>query len=334
MTKKGPPQPRGAFFMQTPAGLPKMTLSDNSRGILFMCASMLAFTLNDTLMKAATQGMPTPGLPLSEAIFLRGLVATIGLLILARATGNLRHLMPGRADLGPVALRTLAEVAATGAFLLALMHMPLANLSAILQSLPLAVTLAAAVFLKEPIGWRRLTAIAVGFVGMLIVIRPGGADFDRWSLLGLASVACVVLRDLSTRRFSRDMPSVVPAIWASGAVAVMGGIGMVLYGAVPPPAVPLLETSAAALFLIVGYMMAIMTMRVGDLGLVAPFRYTSLLWAVLLGWLLFGTLPDFWTFVGAAIVVASGLYMLLRQRQARLSAGLRPVQVAGDGSSS
>ena len=308
-------------------------LSENTRGILYMCAAMLAFTLNDTLMKAATLVLPTPGLPLSEAIFLRGLVATVGLLLLARFTGSLRHLMPGRADFGPVALRTLAEVAASGAFLLALMHMPLANLSAILQSLPLAVTLAAAVFLKEPIGWRRLTAIVVGFVGMLIVIRPGGEAFDRWSLLGLASVACVVLRDLSTRRFSREMPSVVPAIWASGSVAVMGGIGMALYGAVPPPPIPLLETFAAALLLIVGYMMAIMTMRVGDLGLVAPFRYTSLIWAVLLGWLLFGTLPDFWTVVGAAIVVGSGLYMLLRQRQVRMSAAAVPDQVARDGTS-
>ena len=308
-------------------------LSENTRGILFMCASMLAFTVNDTLMKAATQVSPTAGLPLSEAIFLRGVAATVGLLLLAGFTGSLRHLIPGRVDLGPVALRTLAEVAATGAFLLALMHMPLANLSAILQSLPLAVTLAAAVFLKEPIGWRRLTAIAVGFAGMLIVIRPGGADFDRWSLLGLASVGCIVLRDLSTRRFSRDMPSVVPAIWASGAVAVIGGIGMAMYGAVPPPPVPLLQTTGAALFLIVGYMMAIKTMRIGDLGLIAPFRYTSLIWAVLLGWLLFGTLPDLWTILGAAIVIGSGLYMLLRQRQVRLSAGARPVQVAGDGSS-
>jgi drug/metabolite transporter (DMT)-like permease len=309
-----------------------LALSDNSRGILYMCASMLAFTLNDTLMKAATQVLPTPGLPLSEAIFLRGLVATLGLLVLAGATGGLRHLAPGPADRLPVSLRTLAEVAATAFFLMALMHMPLANLSAILQSLPLAVTLAAAVFLKEPIGWRRLTAIAVGFVGMLIVIRPGGADFDRWSLLGLASVACVVLRDLSTRRFSRDMPSVVPAVWASASVAVMGGIGMALYGAVPPPPVPLLETSAAALFLIVGYMMAIKTMRVGDLGLVAPFRYTSLIWATLLGWMLFGTLPDTWTVIGAGIVVGSGLYMLLRQRQVRMSAATAAAQVATEGS--
>ena len=308
-------------------------LSENTWGILYMCASMLAFTLNDTLMKAATQALPTPGLPLSEAIFLRGMVATVGLLLLAGFTGSLRHLMPGRADLGPVALRTLAEVASTGTFLLALMHMPLANLSAILQSLPLAVTLAAVVFLKEPIGWRRLAAIAVGFVGMLIVIRPGGEAFDRWSLLGLASVACVVLRDLSTRRFSRAMPSVVPAIWASGSVAIIGGIGMALFGAVPPPPVTLLETFAAALFLIVGYMMAIKTMRIGDLGLIAPFRYTSLIWAILLGWMLFGTLPDFWTIFGAAIVVGSGLYMLLRQRQVRMSAGPGPVQVARDGTS-
>lgn len=290
-----------------------MALSDNSRGILLMCASMLAFTLNDTFVKAVT----SDGMPLFQAIVLRGSVATLGLLVLAaRSPGGLQ-LLPKARDRLFISLRTLGEVTATLTFLVALTHMPLANLSAIMQSLPLAVTLTAAFLLKAPIGWRRLTAIVVGFAGVLLIIRPGAADFDRWSVLGLASVACVVLRDLATRSFSAHLPSTTGAIWASVAVTVMGLLGVASEGWQPVSLRGVLETSAAAGFLIIGYLCAIKVMRVGDLSVVAPFRYTSLLFAILLGWARFGTLPDQMTLIGGAIVVASGVYMLLRERKRR-----------------
>ncbi|MEI6798560.1 MAG: DMT family transporter [Pseudomonadota bacterium] len=288
-----------------------MTISDNMRGIWLMCASMLAFTLNDTFVKAVIGD----GMPLSQAIVLRGLVATLGLLVIAsRSPGGL-HLLPQGPDRRYLTLRTLGEVTATVTFLVALTHMPLANLSAIMQFLPLAVTLAAAVLLKTPIGWLRLAAILVGFGGVMLIIRPGAADFDLWSVLGLASVACVVLRDLSTRFFSPNLPSTTGALWASVAVTVMGGVGVIGQGWHPLSLQALAETTAAAGFLIVGYLAAIKVMRVGDLAVVAPFRYTSLLFAILLGWARFGTLPDHLTLIGGAIVVASGVYMLMRERR-------------------
>lgn len=288
-----------------------MTLSDNARGIALMCGSMLAFTLNDTLVKAVLHD----GMDLYQVITLRGVLAVVGLMALAlQQTGRLA-LWPGGADRGFLSWRTVGEVGATWCFLVALSHMPLANLSAIMQSLPLVVTLAAAVLLGEPIGWRRIAAIVVGFVGVMIIIRPGAADFDRWSLLGLASVGFVVLRDLSTRRFSRALPSTTGAIWAAAAVSVMGVIGITQRGWTPVSALAGAEIAGAALFLIVGYICAIKVMRVGEIGVVAPFRYTSLLFAIILGWLLFGTLPDRWTLLGGAITVASGLFILQRQRQ-------------------
>lgn len=289
--------------------------SDNMRGILLMCASMLAFTLNDTFVKAVTSG----GLPLFQAILLRGLVSTTGLMLIASRSPGGWHLWPSGRDRGLLALRTLGEVSATLTFLVALTHMPLANLSAIMQSLPLAVTLTAALVLKAPIGWRRLAAILVGFVGVLLIIRPGAADFDLWSMLGLASVACVVLRDLSTKGFSAALPSTTGAIWASLAVTAMGVVGTASEGWQPVSALELAQTSSAAGFLIVGYLCAIKVMRVGDLSVVAPFRYTSLLFAILLGWARFGTLPDGKTMIGGLIVVLSGVYMLWRERARRRS---------------
>ena len=290
-----------------------MVLSDNLRGILLMCAAMLAFVLNDTLVKAVTH----QGMPLFQAITLRGTVATAALLVIARHSGGL-NLWPAGRDRAYLGLRTVGELGATLCFLTALVHMPLANLSAIMQSLPLAVTLAAAALLGAPIGWRRLLAISVGFVGVMVIIRPGAADFDRWSVLGLGSVAFVVLRDLTTRQFSASLPSTTGAIWASASVLLMGLCGVAFQGWQPVTLTGIAEILGSAGFLIIGYLCAIKVMRVGDLSVVAPFRYTSLLFAIVLGWLLFDTLPDRWTILGSAVVVASGIYMLWRERARRL----------------
>ncbi len=291
-----------------------MAISDNLRGALYMNVAMAAFTLNDTAMKAAAQTMP-----LFEAIALRGLITTLGLILLGLVIGGLRVRIPAQ-DRPIVLVRSLAEIGGTVLFLTALMHMPLANLSAIMQALPLAVTLAAAVVYGEPIGWRRLSAISVGFAGVLIIIRPGPEGFDIWSLMGLGSVVFVVIRDLATRRFSPETPSVTVAVWASGSVMIVGLIAAFFDGWAAVSLREALIVGAASAALLVGYMFSIMVMRVGDIGFVAPFRYTALLWAIVLGWLSFGTLPDRLTMLGAAIVVASGVYLLLRERKLRLAA--------------
>lgn len=274
-----------------------------------MSVAMIAFTVNDACMKAATVD-----LPVFQAIVMRGVLTTLALGAIGLGTGALKVAV-ARADRRWIAFRTFGEVAGTFTFLLALKHMPIANLSAILQCLPLAVTLAAAVILREKVGWRRMSAIVIGFIGVMLIVRPGTEGFDRWSLLGLLSVGCVVIRDLATRRLSANMPSVAVAFLA--AVAVTGGAALVL------PFTEITAVSArhaaqitgAAAFLIVGYLAVVMAMRVGDISLVAPFRYTSLVAAILLGWGAFGQFPDVWTLTGSGIVVATGIYTFWRERR-------------------
>ena len=295
-----------------------MPLSDNMRGVLYMNIAMLAFTVNDSFMKAITQDVP-----LFQAIFIRGgLTVAVLALIAALLTGGVSMVPKGR-DQVVLAVRTLAEVGGTVFFLQALVHMPLANLSAIMQSLPLVVLLTAALVFGDHIGWRRMLAIGIGFLGVLLIIKPGTAGFDIWSVFGLGSVACVVVRDLATRELSRDVPSVAVALWAAIAVTVMGAAGVAVQGWQPVTAYQVLMLAGASAGLIVGYLFIVMVMRVGDIGFVAPFRYMALLWAILFGWVLFRTLPDGWTLVGAAIVVATGIYTLWRERKLRLRAALR-----------
>jgi drug/metabolite transporter (DMT)-like permease len=290
-----------------------MQLSDNARGAVLMTIAMAAFTLNDTAMKLAMQT-----LPLFQAIGLRGAMATLALFLIGWRMGGLRLTLPP-GDRWLLVLRSTAEVLGTLTFLAALNHMPLANLSAILQALPLAVTLAAALFLGDRVGWRRMTAIVVGFLGVIIIIRPGPDGFDLWALTGLASVACVVVRDLTTRRMSASLPSVTVALMAAVTVLGMGMIGTAVQGWHPVGGREWLLLAGAASALIVGYLTVVMTMRVGDISFVAPFRYTALLWAMALDFTVFGHLFDTLTLFGAALVVATGIFSFWRERRLKMS---------------
>ncbi len=290
-----------------------MILSDNIRAALLIMTSMTAFTVNDALMKLAA-----PNLPFFQQIFIRGCMISVGLFALAALWGHLSY-RPSRRDRGLTLLRTLAEAVGTVFFLTALFSMPIANLSAILQALPLTVTLAAAVFLGEAVGWRRIAAIVVGFIGVAIIIRPGMEGFTIFSVYGVAAVVAVTLRDLAARRLSPTIPSSRVALSAAVGVTALAAIGSILMGEVwvMPNATELALLAGAALCLMAGYTSAVAGMRTGEIGFVAPFRYTSLLVALILGLVLFDEWPDALTMLGAGIVVATGLFTLYRERQVR-----------------
>ncbi|MGO4855570.1 DMT family transporter [Phaeovulum sp. W22_SRMD_FR3] len=284
------------------------TAADNVRGASLMIGAMAAFCLNDTLMKAVTQEVP-----LYQAIFLRGLMMMPMLAVMLYRSGPFT-LRLAAGDRGWMALRLLGEVLATIFFMTALQHMPLANLSAILQSLPLLVTLAATLFWGEPLGWRRSLAVGLGFIGVMLIIRPG-ADFDRWAIFALLAVLAVLVRDMVTRQMSASLPTAVISLYAAVAVTLLGAIISPFQGWAGPGIREILGLAGAAVALLLGYTLIIGAMRVGDVGVVAPFRYTSLLFALVLGWLIFGSFPDALTLVGAGLVVATGIYTFFRERR-------------------
>tara|TARA_R110002072_G_scaffold68766_2_gene167092 strand:- start:790 stop:1686 length:897 start_codon:yes stop_codon:yes gene_type:complete len=293
-------------------------LSDNMRAAILMMLSMSAFTVNDALMKAASDEVP-----FFQAIALRGLMITAVLIVVALIWGNFT-LRAAKRDWGLVALRTAAEAIGTLFFLTALFKMPIANLSAILQALPLTVTLAAALFLREPVGWRRLTAILIGFVGVILIVQPGTDGFSIYSVLGIAAVIAVTVRDLAARKLTATVPSILVALVAAvgvTALALVAGTGEIW---VIPSAKAALQLAAAAGCLAVGYIAAVTAMRGGDIGFVAPFRYTSLLVALILGLVFFGEWPNWLTLLGALIVVGTGLFTLYRERSVKTpTIGLR-----------
>lgn len=299
-----------------------MARSDNMTGALLMMASMAAFTVNDTFMKSLAGEVP-----LFQLLFLRGILTTIAVGIIAWWMGAIRANVPRR-DWGVIGLRMIGEIGAAYFFLTALFHMPIANVTAILQAIPLTITLAAAVVFRDPLGWRRMGAIVLGFVGVLLIVRPGTEDFNAYSFYVLAAVGFVTLRDLSTRALSRGTPSMFVTLITSISIMVFFGIASLTDDWVAMDARAAGLTAGAAFMIIGGYLFSIMVMRVGEVSFVAPFRYTGLIWALVLGWLVFGEWPAPLTFLGAAIIVGSGLFTLYREaqlgRKTRLSRDLRP----------
>ncbi|MEQ8354501.1 MAG: DMT family transporter [Kiloniellaceae bacterium] len=284
-------------------------LSDNSRGALFMTICMAGFVLNDAMVKLVTQDIN-----LFQAIFLRGIFASLLIGALALWRGHLAYRV-SRGDGKLLILRIVGELGGTICYLTALMHIPIANATAILQALPLAVTLGAAVFLKEPVGWRRYTAIAIGFAGVMIIVRPGAEGFDAYAILAVIAVLFVTLRDLATRRLSAPVPSLFVAFCTATIITLFGALMLPFAVWQPVAADNLLYLAVAASSLFFGYVFSVSSMRVGEVAFVSPFRYTILIWAIILGIVIFGDLPDAWTLAGAAVIVATGVFTFYRERR-------------------
>lgn len=300
-----------------------MPLSSNMKGALFMTLAMAGFVTNDALLKRVAEDIS-----MNQAIVLRGFFGTIWIYLIARRFGALRPLKTAFRPLP--AFRTLGEVLGTVFFLTALTHIELANASAILQALPLAITLGGAIFLKEPVGWRRLLAILAGFFGVLLIIRPGLAGFSAWTILIVFAVFSATLRDLCTRAMDRDIPSLYLSLIAAPAVAIAGLLMCAFEGRWDPINLThLAMLVGASVFMLVGYQFIVLAMREGDIPIVTPFRYTSLLWAVIFGMFIFGDFPDALTILGGAIIVASGLYTLYRE-QVVLKRNAREVDSCAD----
>lgn len=274
-----------------------------------MMASMACFTINDALLKA-TNG----DLPLFQLLFLRGILATMLIAALAYRLGSFRVYVPRR-DWVFIGLRSASEIGAAFFFVTALLNMPLANVTAILQVLPLTVTLGSALFFNEPVGWRRFLAIAIGFCGMLLIVRPGTEGFTIWSVYALIAVVCVTGRDLFTRRLSKGVPSLLVTFSASFGVLLAAGLASLTVNWAPVTVHLGSLLVASSVFIVGGYFFSVQVMRSGDISFVAPFRYTGLIWALVLGWLVFGDWPAPLTLMGGAIIVATGLFTLFRERQ-------------------
>ncbi|KEP71643.1 membrane protein [Thioclava dalianensis] len=281
---------------------------ENFHGSLLMIAAMAGFALEDMFVKALGER-----LAVGEVLVLLGVGGALIFGAFAKARGETlisRDLLSGS-----VLVRNTGEILGTTCFVAAVIFTPLAQASAILQATPLAVTLGAALFFGERVRWRRWSAIGIGFVGVLIVIRPGTEGFSVLSLLPVVSVIALAARDLATRRVPKAITSLQLATYGFG-VVVPAGIVIQLVAGDPvlmPTARDWAYIAGALIAGPIGYYALIAAMRIGEVAVITPFRYVRLVFAVLIGWIVFAEPPDEFTLLGGAVIVGSGLYTLWRQ---------------------
>ena len=279
------------------------------KGAALMTACVSAYVINDAFMKLLFSEIA-----LFQAVFLRSIITVPPILIMVWITKvAIRNL--SKQDKRLILVRVGAEIFITITFLTALKHMPLANVTAILQALPLAITMAAALFLAEPVGWRRWSAILVGFVGVLIVVRPGLEGFNIYSLSAFMAIIFLTVREISTRKLKSEVPTITVVLSTAVGSTLFAGIMMIGSEWDTVSAVSWLLILGAAVAVLIATSLSVMAMRIGEIGFVSPFRYTAMLGAIGLGILMFGDWPDQPTLVGTVIIVSTGIYTFHREQK-------------------
>lgn len=289
----------------------------NRRGIVAMAGAMACFIANDAVVKLASAAMPT-----AQLIFLRGTMATAIVLAVAFATGALARARDTVHR--SVVVRALAEALATVLYLTALFQLPIANAAAINLSAPLFIVVLAVAFMGEKVSAAHWLAVCTGFAGVLLVVQPGLEGFNAYALVCLLSALFQALRDLLTRRIAADVPAVLITLSTTVAVTLLAGALSLVEGwrAFAPRDLALLALAAA--FLMGAYYLIVDAMRHGELSLVAPFRYTGVLYAIVLGYLIWGDVPNALAWAGIALLVGAGLFVLHRERARARGAGRAP----------
>lgn len=278
------------------------------RGIFFITLAMAFFALEDAVIKLMTGEMSQ-----WQVLAMIGFGASIAFWLLTLLQ---RRRLFDRSYYTPAfILRSIMEGFAAVSFVTALSKLDLSLTAAIFQATPLATTFAAALFLNEKVGWRRWSAISFGFVGVLIIIRPGFAGFEPAAIWPLIAVAATASRDLLTRLVPQNTPTAAIGFHSFLTLFAIGTVGMLFSEVAPIEGSTTYLWPIAVLCATFGYVALITGFRSGEVSIIMPFRYTRLIFSILLGMLLFSERPDNLTLLGSALIVSSGLYTFLRERR-------------------
>ena len=287
-----------------------MTAANNRRGVSAMSVGMACFVLNDSLVKHVSDSLPP-----SQLIFLRGLFATLGLLLLCIYMGTFKNLPSSFAALRQrwVWVRSGLDGLASLVYLTAMFHMPLANATAINMTSPLLIALLSGLLLGVQVSLRNWLIIATGFVGVLLIVQPASDGFNGWAWVCLGGTLLHALRDISMRFVPSHIPSLMVTLCTAFGATLMAGVWSLWQDWATLTPVSLACLCGAAVLLSAGYFLLIQSTRSSDLSVVAPFRYVGLLTAVVMGFVVWGDIPNTWAWCGMVLLVGAGLMMLRGQ---------------------
>jgi drug/metabolite transporter (DMT)-like permease len=272
-----------------------------------MSLAMALFIANDALVKQVSATLPGP-----QLIFIRGLMATSLVLIMAQAMGHLKNwrLMLN----AKLWLRGVVDAAASLTYLTAVFHLPLGNATAINLASPLFITVFAIFFFKERVTVVRGALILLGFTGVLMVVQPSSEGFNVYAWIAVLATLLHATRDTLTRGIGLHVPALLISLCTAVSVALGAGGITLTQTWVPVDNTSLALLFCASVFLSVAYYFLIVAMRSGEMSLVAPFRYSGLLFALLIGYVVWDEVPNLLAWAGIALLVFSGLLILQSKR--------------------
>ena len=282
---------------------------NNFKGILLMLIAMAGFTMEDLFMKKLSVNLST-----GQILITLGFGSSLVFALMAKSKG---YKLTAKIFWSKgMIIRQFAEGIAAVAFITSLTLIPLSTVAAVFQATPLVITMGAALFLGEAVGWRRWLAIIVGLIGVLIIIRPGLNSFDPNVGYVLIAVLFVTVRDLITRKLPMNVPSTIVSFQAFASLIIAGGVLIFLSDQkiVGLDKNQIYFVLGGIIFGVIGYYCIVASTRIGEAGVVTPFRYSRLLFAIIIGFLFFNERPDFLTLLGASIVIMTGIYTVLRER--------------------
>ena len=274
-----------------------------------MTLSMGGFAIEDVFLKILSERIPVSQILIyvgSLAVFSLGILSKIKKIPILRYDVYSNRLF---------VIRAISDMIGAILMVTAISLMPLSTVSSILQTLPLLITFGAVLIFREKVGWRRWSAVFIGFVGVILILKPGLGDFQISSFVALLAVSFLALRDLVTRKINKDIHSITIALYAFILTVVGGIISIPLFGQfVTLTLTQWFVVIAITLFGVFSYLMLVLATRSGDISVISPFRYTRLVFALILAMIILNERPDILTLLGAAIIVASGYYTIRREK--------------------
>ena len=279
----------------------------NLHSIILMIAAMGFFTIADLLIKIASQSMPV-----GQAMLGLGAGSVVVFLVLMRVKKEPVRLIPLRQP--AMLLRNVGDFVGSTSMCLALAYVPISTIGAVIQAVPLMLTAAGALFLGERVGLRRLSAILVGFLGVLFILQPGGTEFDAMVILAVMAAVGLTVRDIGTKLVSREVPTLLVSLYGATIFTFSGALLLsITGGAVWPDATMMVMFLAMIALGSIGYICVVNSIRIGEMSVVSPFRYSRLLFAVAVGVIVLGEEINAMMLFGCALTIGAGLYIWRRE---------------------
>ena len=286
----------------------------NLRGILFMTLSMAGFAIEDLFIKILSETIPV-----SQILIYVGVLATVLLCTISKIKG-IQIIHSGMYRNKYFIMRSFADMLGAVLIVTSISLMPLSTVSSILQALPLFITIGAILLFNENVGWRRWSAILLGFFGVILILKPGLNGFNLSSIIVLIAVGCLAVRDLVTRRINKEIHSITVSLYAFILTIVGGIISIPFFDKfVTLTKYEWIIVLTISLFGTFSYFMLVLATRKGEISVIAPFRYSRLVFALILAIIILNERPDINTITGMFIIVTAGYYTILREKAISLN---------------